>query len=237
MKITDKVKQLQESQNGSPEKGPKEIDKKTKMIMVGVIAVMLIVGFTIISGGKDDDNTGDAKDPGIVETPGIDKPEAGDKDESGSSDKVDTGKQDLTTDDVKDNNMQRPDSPLEKDEIGSSQENLEGALDYLDKLESDETFDPLESRGLDKTPRHILSNIRMALNLGYKFDYDGIVWYASSRDNVYQFMIPMTKEGDANVILSGNYINTTGDVNIDKFEGNPDPSDLVSPGDVPQDGN
>lgn len=244
MKITDNVNKVISGQGVTPDAPkaptvPKAGNKKTKMILIGMLlAIVLVVG-VIGLGGR---NTGDAPvDPGIVDPSGdgsgeIEQPAAGDTGETPDTGVIDTDKPDLSTDDVRDNNLVKPDQRLDNDAIGDAQENLDSAMDYLEKLEPEETFDPLESRGLDKTPRNVLTNIRMALDLGYTFDRAGVEWYAGSKDNIYQFLLPMSKEGDANVILTGNYINTTGDINIRKFQGNPNLSDLVSPDGGPQDG-
>ena len=231
---TSKVSSLQTSGDGNgPDRDPTpSLRDKIKLAVLGVIMVSVIIGgiFFISSAmsGKDD---------------GPKEPESGEVSNPTDEDPVNPGDQPSNPQDVPDaeekpsvdtakDNLKKPDAPLEDSSL--EKEALEGAFDYLEKLDPTEPFDPLASRGLNKTPMNIIDNIRLVINLGYKVDVSQSEWFYSSRENVYQFVVPMFKEGDNAIVLSGNYINTVGEINIAKFEGDPDVSDLTSPDGGPQ---
>lgn len=218
----------------SPKNNPDDAAKKIKLIVIGVVitVIIVVVGISVTSNKGEEA----PKDPEIV-----DKVDEEEGDSESTPDKKDEEKpeeeeKDLTVDDVRDDNILKPNDSLSEEDSREPQENVGSALDYLEELPEGAPFDPLASKGLNKTPSHVLDNIRYALALGYKFNFDEMEWFASTRANVYQFILPMSMEGDENIILTGNYINTTKEINISKIQGSPKSTDLISPDDVPQDG-
>lgn len=219
--------------NGRPDKDPTPSQKdKIKLAVLGVAMVSIIIGgiFLLSSAMSGKDDVPKEPESGEVSIPADEVPTNPGDEPSNPQDGPDTEEK-PSVDTAKDN-LKKPDAPLE--DSSAEKEALEDAFDYLETLEPTEPFDPLSSRGLNKTPMNIIDNIRAAINLGYKVDVSQSEWFYSSRENVYQFVVPMFKEGDNAIVLSGNYINTVGEINIAKFEGDPDYSDLISPDGGPQ---
>lgn len=221
-----------EGSGGKNPKGPKKpVDWKDqlKKFAIGMVVVMVIFGGAIgikTLFGSNEDTTPPATEVrpgegGQIENPSDNKPQE-------RPEETPEAPEEPTVDDSK-NNLVNPNAPIEDPSEG--QEHLQ---DWIDKLEEDP--DPKSNKSLRNPPTKegIIKMIETALNLGYTPDVGGSLWFHSSRENTDQFVVALKKDGASDLVLSGNFINTIKGINVEKFEGNMDLSDLISPGDTPQ---
>lgn len=115
-------------------------------------------------------------------------------------------------------NLINPDKPI--DDTQKVKSVVSKGIKHLEELaEKGETYKPKDNKALGTTDIPIANDIILAMQAGYKANVKKSEWTQGSKDFVYQFVIPMFKEGEPNAFLSGNYNTKNDDFQIVRAEG------------------
>lgn len=205
-------------------KDKKELALRDKLIVGGII-VVTILGFTIVKNVFFPEK----ETAPVVEKE--DKPKEDttqnetDKPEVPSGDVVEEAKQGL----------ERPDEVLSADKVVEAKARLQEGLDYVAGLGLDD-FIPTRCAAWQNTVPDKAFLVQQALELGYTMDVENSEWFNSDAEqkNVYQFIVKMHKDGEEDIVFSGNYLTGTRSINIAVMTGVLDLGSFASPGSGPQ---
>lgn len=117
--------------------------------------------------------------------------------------------------------LEKADEPLGEEETQRVNASLTVAFDYLTQVNNQSDVQVTYKDKLSVTSQSMAQTVVTMLKAGYQLDSSTLKVYASDSENVYQFTVDLTKDGTENLVLAGNYVTGTEQLEIASLHGIP----------------
>ncbi|HGK7180603.1 TPA: hypothetical protein ACJ5VI_000476 [Streptococcus agalactiae] len=107
---------------------------------------------------------------------------------------------------------------VEKEKV---KESFKFAIDYLNQVKSNEEFKPNYYNHLSITDISMLRTVKSVLIVGYQFKIESLNVFKSEADNVYQLTIKLVDSQQNELVLVGNFVINTRQIELTSLHGRP----------------